>query len=227
MFWVFAFCKILFIGTQAAQFDLTRAHMFFMAMCLCFFLFGVGLEVLFSCLVCCFSFSRWSPPYMDMLDCIYWSMLSFDTPMREYARHCTIRSKGTNTVLRPGESREGDGRKKKDQRNKNRNKPKKNRKQATTSPDGQISSSRFSAACAENWALREATTNPTHHLARARRRCKKCSIPRVALAPFWCLRSIGWRRRIAGGISGHPVCGLKHVFSYGQVLDCVWVHTLF
>ena len=28
------------------------------------------------------------------------------------ARHCTIRSTGTNTVLRPGESREGDGRKK-------------------------------------------------------------------------------------------------------------------
>ena len=36
----------------------------------------------------------------------YWSMLSFDTPRRECARHCTIRSKGTNTVLRPGKSRE-------------------------------------------------------------------------------------------------------------------------
>ena len=46
----------------------------------------------------------WSP--------LYWSMLSFDSPMREHTGHCTIRSNGTNTVLRPGESREGEGRKK-------------------------------------------------------------------------------------------------------------------
>ena len=40
-------------------------------------------------------------------------MLSFDTPKRELYKCCTIRSTGTNTVLRPGESRQGDGRKKK------------------------------------------------------------------------------------------------------------------
>ena len=60
----------------------------------------------------------------------YWSMLSFDIPMREYARHYgsmlsfdtpqeeTMQDAAQfvqltqNTVLRPGESREGDGRKK-------------------------------------------------------------------------------------------------------------------
>ena len=42
------------------------------------------------------------------------SMLSFDTPQEERTQDCTIRSTGTNTVLRPGKSREGDGRKKRD-----------------------------------------------------------------------------------------------------------------
>ena len=43
---------------------------------------------------------------------VYWSTLFFDFPMRELYRLCTIRSMA-QTVLRPGKSREGEGREKK------------------------------------------------------------------------------------------------------------------
>ena len=79
----------------------------FVFACFCFFLLW-GLVCLFRLLF----LSLVNTPIWTCWT-VYWSMLSFDSPMREHTRHCTIRSNGTNTVLRPGESREGEGRKKK------------------------------------------------------------------------------------------------------------------
>ena len=50
--------------------------------------------------------------YGQYLDCVWVHALFWYSQRGDDARCCTIRSTDTNTVLRPGESREGDGRKK-------------------------------------------------------------------------------------------------------------------
>ena len=69
--------------------------------------------LLFLLVLCFFSLRVVAVAHGQPLDCVVVHALFCDSQRGDNARCCIIRSTGTNTVLRPGESREGDGRKKK------------------------------------------------------------------------------------------------------------------
>ena len=87
---------------------------FCLVLLLCFAF--VGFVLLWFLFVLCVLLRVVAIAHGQYLDCVWVHALFWYSQRGDDARCCTIRSTDTNTVLRPGESREGDGRKKKSMR---------------------------------------------------------------------------------------------------------------